>query len=169
MRIAIVLDRCDPQLGGLEQWTSQLVTWLLTAGHEVHVVAFAFAPDLLPLGIITHLLTQPRSRLKREAAAETCLKTLSPDVIHDMGTGWFFDVLHPGFGSRIVGYRQDLLSLPPLQRLRDGLSLLYVVVAISNCERWSDDNIRRTGGSSFPSPVWCKPIYKLCMGLSRHE
>ena len=117
MRIALVLDRFDPRLGGLEQWASQLATWLLTAGHEVHVVAFAFAPDFLPSGIITHRLAQPRSRLDRAAAAEVCLKTLSLDVIHDMGTGWFFDVLHPGFGSRIAGYRQDLLSLPPVQRI----------------------------------------------------
>jgi UDP-glucose:(heptosyl)LPS alpha-1,3-glucosyltransferase len=122
VKIALVLDRFDPRLGGLEQWTSQLATWLLTAGHEVHIVAFAFASDLLPSGVLTHLLAQPRSRLERGAAAELCLKTLSLDVIHDMGTGWFFDVFHPGFGSRIAGYRQDLLSHPPLQRFREWLS-----------------------------------------------
>ncbi len=122
MKIALVLDRFDPRLGGLEQWSYQLATWLLTAGHEVHVVAFAFAPDFLPSGIITHLLAQPHSRLERGAATERCLKTLSLDVIHDMGTGWFFDVFHPVFGSRIAGYRRDLVSLPPVQRLRDWLS-----------------------------------------------
>lgn len=122
MKIALVLDRFDPRLGGLEQWTYQLATWLLTAGHEVHVVAFAFAPDFLPAGLIPHLLAQPNSRLERAAAAEMCLKTLSLDVIHDMGTGWFFDVFHPVFGSRIAGYRRDLASLPPVRRLREWLS-----------------------------------------------
>jgi UDP-glucose:(heptosyl)LPS alpha-1,3-glucosyltransferase len=122
MKIALVLDRFDPRLGGLEQWSYQLAMWLLTAGHDVHVVAFAFTPDFLPTGLIPHELVQPGSRLERAAAAERCLKTLSPDVIHDMGTGWFFDVFHPVFGSRIAGYRRDLASLPPLQRLREWLS-----------------------------------------------
>jgi UDP-glucose:(heptosyl)LPS alpha-1,3-glucosyltransferase len=122
MKVALVLDRFNPRLGGLEHWSHQFATWLLSAGHEVHVIAFAFAPDFLPPGLVIHLLDQPPSRVECAAAVEKRLRALSLDVIHDLGTGWFFDVFHPQFGSRIAGYRRNLLSLPLVQRIRDWLS-----------------------------------------------
>lgn len=62
------------------------------------------------------------SRLERAAAAEKCLMEMGVDVIHDMGTGWYFDVFHPHGGSRIATFRRNLLSLPPLLQLRERFS-----------------------------------------------
>ena len=39
LKIGLVIERLDPVLGGVEQWTYQFADWLLRRGDEVHVVA----------------------------------------------------------------------------------------------------------------------------------
>ena len=43
LRIALVLDRFESSLGGLESWTEGLAHWLVRRGHEVSVICFAGA------------------------------------------------------------------------------------------------------------------------------
>jgi hypothetical protein len=43
LRIALVLDRFERNLGGLESWTEGLARWLAARGHELSVVAFSGA------------------------------------------------------------------------------------------------------------------------------
>ena len=112
MNIAVVLDRFDPDVGGLERWGYQLVKWLVGQGHNVHVVAMEFADRSLALDITPHRLQASVSRWRRAAAAERCLRSLRADVVHDLGTGWYFDVFQPQFGSRIAGWRQSVLAEP---------------------------------------------------------
>ena len=108
MNIAVVLDRFDPNVGGLERWGYQLVKWLVGEGHDVHVVAMEFAERGLALDITPHRFQASASRRQRAAAAERCLRSLRADVVHDLGTGWYFDVFQPQFGSRIAGWRQSV-------------------------------------------------------------
>lgn len=116
MKIALVLDRFDRDLGGLERATSQLAYSLVAHGHEVHVVATAFAKPSLAPGITPHPIEASPSRLERAAAAERCLRSLDVDIIHDTGVGWYFDVFQPHGGSRIADWRQNLLSEPWYRR-----------------------------------------------------
>ena len=71
MKIALVLDRFDRDLGGLERATSQLACSLVAHGHEVHVVATAFAKPSLAPGITPHPIEASPSRLERAAAGRT--------------------------------------------------------------------------------------------------
>jgi len=112
MKVALVLDRFDPDVGGLERWGFQLAKWLIGEGHEVHVVATEFAEQGLALGVTPQRLEASASRLRRAAAAERRLRALRADVVHDLGTGWYFDVFQPQFGSRIAGWRQSIRAEP---------------------------------------------------------
>lgn len=109
--IALVLDRFDPQGGGLEQWSFKLARWLSAVGHKVHVVAFDFGEHSSHTGISHHPLPKSSNRLERAALVESYLRKLSPDLIHDLGVGWYYDVLQPQAGSKVVNYRRSLLSL----------------------------------------------------------
>ncbi len=55
-------------------------------------------------------------RLAFAAKAEKLLRTLPVDIIHDMGSGWYADVLQPHDGSRLAQWHQKLWQLPPWRR-----------------------------------------------------
>ena len=123
--VALVLDRFDPLLGGLEIWTHQLSQYLLEAGHEVHVVAFDFREPIDPR-LIIHRLPKSSSKLERATLAEQCLGQLNVDVVHDMGVGWYFDILQPQAGTKYANYLYDLRSLSLLERLKRKISPYYI-------------------------------------------
>ena len=109
MRIGLVLDRFDRRLGGVEQWTAQLADRLLARGHEIHVVSRDIADTELRSGLTPHLLPKRSSRIALADAAAAALRELRLDVIHDMGLGWYCDVLQPHGGSRKAANAQNLL------------------------------------------------------------
>jgi hypothetical protein len=152
MKIALVLDHFDGRKGGLEAYSCDLAQWLAARGHEVHVTAFGFGQPL-PDGLRCHQLEVSRSPCTRAATAERFLRSLAPDIVHDMGIGWYFDVLQPHFGTRSTSRRRSLAAESLPQRVRTILSL-------AKGKRWrsSDANTRRPEGSSSPSPKWCGPI-----------
>jgi len=112
MRIGLVLDRFDRRLGGVEQWTAQLADRLLARGHELHVVARAVAERELRPGIVPHVLPAASSRLALADTAADLLRTLDLDIIHDMGFGWYCDLLQPHGGSRAAANEQNLRLSP---------------------------------------------------------
>ncbi len=124
--IAVVLDRFDPHYGGLESWADQWTRWLAQRGHDVHVAAFDIAPDSLGSGVVPHVLPPASGRLARAAEAEKLLRRMEPDVIHDLGVGWRYDILHLHAGSRLANARQDLLSLGLLARMKRRLSPWHI-------------------------------------------
>ena len=112
MRVALVLDQFDPRRGGAEIATSQFAAELLRRGHEVHVVAKRFAEPPAGVPIVAHPVGRVRSSIDFARAAEAKLRSLSLDLIHDMGGGWYCDVFQPHAGSPIAVSRQKLLLLP---------------------------------------------------------
>ena len=108
MRVGLVLDRFDRRLGGVEQWTAQLADHLLARGHEIHVVAREIAPEEQRPGLVAHPLPSQPTRMAQANEAARCLRKLSLDVIHDMGMGWYYDLLQPHGGSRLVANHQNL-------------------------------------------------------------
>ncbi len=121
MRVGLALDKFDPRRGGAEQWTMQFAGELLRQGHEVHVVARQFGEQIAAMRLTAHALPGIRSRVGFAKAAEAKLRSLSLDVIHDLGWGWHCDVFQPRGGSWLANAEQKLLSLPswarPLKRL----------------------------------------------------
>src|SRR5690242_3136131 len=109
LTVALVLDRFEPERGGLEGWTAALAGWLQRAGHRVHVVAFAAAGPQ-PAGITLHLLAPAAGRLERAAAVAAFLAGRPFDVVHDTGVGWHYDLLHPQGGSREADWLQNQRS-----------------------------------------------------------
>ena len=122
IRIIVVLDRLDPRWGGLESWADQWTRWLVKRGHDVHVAAFDIAPDGVGPGVILHVLPRASGRLARAAEVEKFLQQRNPDIVHDLGVGWRYDILQPQAGSRLSNTRQDLLSLGRWARFERRLS-----------------------------------------------
>jgi UDP-glucose:(heptosyl)LPS alpha-1,3-glucosyltransferase len=116
MRIALVIDHLDPRRGGAEQWTFQHAERLLARGHEVHVVAQGVDGPAARLPIVQHSIGRIRSVLTRAAAAESALRRLNVDMIHDIGMGWHSHLLQSEDGSRLAQWEQKLLLLPSWQR-----------------------------------------------------
>lgn len=125
MKIGLVLDHFDPRRGGVEQWTDQFARQLLRLGHEVHVVATSFQrpPSNAQAWIVEHLVPSNSCRLARARSAEAILRTLDLDIIHDMGFGWYGDILQPHGGSRAAAEERNLLLAPkwlqPIKRIVD--------------------------------------------------
>ncbi len=129
MRIALVLEQFNPRRGGLEQWTTRFATRLAQRGHEVHVVAGHFDDRALSctkngaLPIVAHRIENVGRRLQFAEAAQAKLFAIAPDVIHDMGCGWYCDVFHPHGGSWASITERKLLLQPrwlrPLKRRID--------------------------------------------------
>ena len=142
MRIGLVLDHFDPRRGGVGHWTDQFARQLLRLGHEVHVVATTFQPtpervsvargpavirtaDTVhgrrPNWIVPHPIPRHHSRLERARSAEELLRQLDLDIIHDLGFGWYCDILQPHGGSRIAAAERNLATSPawlrPFQRM----------------------------------------------------
>jgi UDP-glucose:(heptosyl)LPS alpha-1,3-glucosyltransferase len=112
MRIGLVVERLDPQAGGVEHWTCQFARSLVALGHQVHVVASRFAAETGSWGIERHALGPHRSRTAFADAAAGHLARLRLDVVHDTGAGYACDVFQPHGGSRIASFEQNLLLVP---------------------------------------------------------
>jgi UDP-glucose:(heptosyl)LPS alpha-1,3-glucosyltransferase len=122
MEIALILDRFDSQHGGLEHWAFQYASWLNKHGHRVHIVAAECAPEMNQEPFMLHPLGPTKSRVAFASTVERYLRQLQPEIVHDLGSGWYFDILQPQFGSRLADARQNLRTLPFLQRLRKRFS-----------------------------------------------
>jgi UDP-glucose:(heptosyl)LPS alpha-1,3-glucosyltransferase len=129
VRVGLVLEQFDPRRGGLEHWTTQFATELLARGHEVHVVAKRFGERSRAMPIVAHRLEGVHSAVGFATAAQEKLLQLGPDVIHDMGSGWFCDILHPHGGSLAAMARWKPLMVPawlrPLKGRIDALLPRY--------------------------------------------
>ena len=75
------------------------------------MVAERFSNETLALPIVPHRLEGIRSRLGFAEAAQMKLLSLAPDIIHDMGAGWYCDVFHPHGGSwaSVTERKQNML------------------------------------------------------------
>jgi len=138
MRIALVVDRFDPQAGGLEQWTCSLAGFLAARGHDVHVLTFLQAAHALPVTV--HVLPLPRGRWDIVARARLVARAvagLDAAVVHDTGTGWSGDVFHPQTGSRRLSQARLVATHPPLLRLR------ALVSPVSIGRRWQMARLER--------------------------
>ncbi len=118
MKIGLILERFNPDRGGLEHWTWQFARRLVARNHEVHVVAFEFHPEAAGFGIVAHQLEMPRSRIERAEAIAAYLPGLGLDLIHDMGIGWHADVIQPHGGSIKAAWEHNLLRIPKWRQIR---------------------------------------------------
>ena len=130
MRIGLVLEELDSRRGGLEQWTCQFVSHLARSRHEVHVLARRFIPMPSDLPIIPHLLETNHPRLAFAEAAETRLRSMSLDLVHDMGAGWCCDVFQPHGGSRPSLAEKHLQAFPQPQARHQMLDRRVVTTAL---------------------------------------
>jgi UDP-glucose:(heptosyl)LPS alpha-1,3-glucosyltransferase len=120
LRIALVLDRFESSLGGLENWTERLANWLVCRGHDVSVLCFAGTTKNSAVKL--HIVDSEGGPLARAAAIAARLSRLSFDIIHDTGTAAQADVFQPQTGSRLVNAKFDLATRTPWRRLRISLS-----------------------------------------------
>jgi UDP-glucose:(heptosyl)LPS alpha-1,3-glucosyltransferase len=116
VKIGLVTEIFDPLKGGAEAWTHQHAINLLQQGCEVHIIAHEVAAEAAALPVAIHRLDKCRTRLALAAAAETKLRSLDLDVIHDMGVGWHCDVFQPHGGCWAAIIRQKLLLTKPWLR-----------------------------------------------------
>ncbi len=118
MKIGLVLEHFDPQRGGLEHWTWQFAGQLAELGHEVHIIACDFvAPDSGRVPVL-HPVENITSPVLRAARFEEVLRSLRPDVIHDMGCGWYADIFHPHGGSTRAFREHNLMRIPRWRQIR---------------------------------------------------
>jgi UDP-glucose:(heptosyl)LPS alpha-1,3-glucosyltransferase len=113
MKVGLVIQNFDPRLGGAEQWTFQFARMLCQSGLEVHVAARRFGAQADELPIVRQHVTAAGTREDFAHDAADKLRTLSLDVVHDMGAGWYCDLFQPHGGTRAANHRQNLLTCRP--------------------------------------------------------
>ncbi len=118
MKVGLVLERFDPQRGGLEHWTWQFARSITLAGHEAHIISCEFVDPGEGIPLHWHPVEESHSPLKRAAAMENVLRGLSFDIIHDMGCGWYADIYHAHGGSTIAWGEHNLLRIPKWRQFR---------------------------------------------------
>jgi UDP-glucose:(heptosyl)LPS alpha-1,3-glucosyltransferase len=116
MQVGLVIEEFDPHRGGAEQWTFNHAGQLLALGHAVHVITGRVGEAARESGCEFHLFEPGPSRAARAEAAEKILRTLSLEVVHDIGLGWFCDILQSEDGSRLAQWDKMLQTLPALCR-----------------------------------------------------
>lgn len=117
MRVAITIDDLDRRRGGMSEWCWQFICAAARRGFELHVVAQGFGQDPLPNSVVRHLVPRTRSRLELAAKSESLVRATSPDVTHDMGIGWYFDVFQPHGGSHAAWMARRLDMYPSWFRM----------------------------------------------------
>jgi UDP-glucose:(heptosyl)LPS alpha-1,3-glucosyltransferase len=120
LRIALILDRFESGLGGLESWTANLANWLVRGGHDVSILCFAGTTKNAALKL--HIVDGRGGPLARADAVAARLSRLSFDIVHDTGTAGQADVFQPQTGSRVVNAEFDLATRTLWRRLRISLS-----------------------------------------------
>jgi UDP-glucose:(heptosyl)LPS alpha-1,3-glucosyltransferase len=123
LRIALILDRYDPALGGLESWVDGFAHWLVRRGHEVSVLAFG--GTTADSSISLRIVDGAGGPLSRARAITSELSKLSFDIVHDTGTADRADVFQPHTGSRLINAELDVRARTPWLRLRSHLSPNY--------------------------------------------
>lgn len=118
MKIGLVLERFDPQRGGLENWSWQFARRLIDHGHEVHVVACDFAETGPAASLHLHKAESMPSPKPRAAAFAGVLRGLPLDVTHDMGCGTQADIFHPHGGSTVAFRDHNLMRIPRWRQFR---------------------------------------------------
>jgi UDP-glucose:(heptosyl)LPS alpha-1,3-glucosyltransferase len=123
LRIALILNRFESSLGGLESWTEALARWLSRRGHRISILCFGGAANDPALDL--HIVDGRGGPLAGAAAIAARLSQLSLDIVHDTGTGGQADVFQPQTGSRLINTELDLAARGPWLRLRSRLSPNY--------------------------------------------
>ena len=126
MKIGVVINRLEPARGGAEVYTSDLVRWLLDAGHAVTVVAAKWNPSLeaecrklpgsvkfqrIDPGWGLHVLRSVRFAEAAERRIAALKAAGEIDVALDMGAGLGCEVVQPHAGVREVAVEGTLDSI----------------------------------------------------------
>lgn len=113
MNVVLVLDRFDPQRGGLEGWTFHFARWLARQGCTVGAAAFEFSAQVRDSGIRCHQVPPAGGRLARAAEISGYIRDhIHADIVHDTGSGWHSDILHPQSGTHPGSLLCQLRNLP---------------------------------------------------------
>jgi len=116
MKIALVIDRFDRQLGGAAQWTCEFAQWLIVQGCQVHILAREFGAAELSMAIEPHFIPGGRSPFLFAEAVERVLPKISPAITHDMGASWSGNVFHPHYGSKLANRARSNATRPKWQQ-----------------------------------------------------
>jgi UDP-glucose:(heptosyl)LPS alpha-1,3-glucosyltransferase len=116
VKIGLVIESLNPRRGGAEAWTYRHAINLMERGCEVHVIACDIPAELEKMPMVIHRLDKIRAPIARAEAAEAKLRMLKLDAIHDMGLGWYCDMLQPHNGCWTAFTRQKLIMTSPWLR-----------------------------------------------------
>ncbi|QGJ70427.1 Hypothetical protein PBC10988_21240 [Planctomycetales bacterium 10988] len=125
MRIGLVLECFNPLRGGLEQWSYQFAKHMADRGHQLHLIAESFGNFEDHPAWVRHPLPKSRTRLARAEAAAVLLQRLPLDIVHDMGIGWYGDLLHLHGGAWQALFERNLELTPtPIRQVKRAISPL---------------------------------------------
>ncbi len=115
-RIALLVERFVPQLGGLESWVHDLAVALAARGHIVRVLTTK--ASVYPPGVsITLVPVSPRIQQQAHLFAAAA-RAFGDHIIHDTGAGMGADVFQPQMGCRMLNVLRDDAQQSLPRRLR---------------------------------------------------
>lgn len=96
--LGLVIEHFDPCYGGVEKWTYNFALYIKNY-FTVHLICCTKEyPE--NEGITFHYFEKHSNKLKRAENCNSVISELQLDYVLDMGVGYNFDLLRPGYGSR---------------------------------------------------------------------
>ena len=119
-RIALMVDRFVPKLGGLESWSHDLAVELTARGHNVRIITTE--AESRPPGVSIQLIPRSPRLLEQASLFAEARQTLPGWIIHDTGAGLGADILQPQTGCRLLNLERDNAAQDIAQRFRRAVS-----------------------------------------------
>jgi UDP-glucose:(heptosyl)LPS alpha-1,3-glucosyltransferase len=98
--LGLVIEHFDPCYGGVEKWTYDFALFIKNCwGYTLHIICCTKEyPE--NEGITFHYFEKHSNKVTRAEHCNRILLDLNLDRVLDMGVGYNFDLLRPGYGSR---------------------------------------------------------------------
>jgi UDP-glucose:(heptosyl)LPS alpha-1,3-glucosyltransferase len=119
-RVALLVGRFIPTLGGLESWVHDLAVALVSRGFHVRVLTTEAAVH--PAGVSIDLVPASGRPMEQARSFAAAARGLGDHILHDTGVGLGADVLQPQMGCRALNIARDDAQHSVRQRLRLALS-----------------------------------------------
>jgi UDP-glucose:(heptosyl)LPS alpha-1,3-glucosyltransferase len=115
-RVALLVGRFIPTVGGLESWAHDLAVALAARG--LHVRVLTTEATVHPAGVSIDLVPAAGKPIEQARNFAAATASLGDHILHDTGVGLGADVLQPQMGCRALNIARDDAQHSPWRRLR---------------------------------------------------
>ncbi len=145
MRIALIIERLDPESGGAERYAFDLSARLASAGHDVSVICASTAnppPGVSVVPVPVPPLPRAVSSILFARASGAAARSCGFDIVHALMKSFGMNVFHPHTGSHLASVENAISTsnspfMRSMRRLLKAMSLKQKAFRAIEAEQYS--------------------------------